>query len=98
MPEFRQHFLRIKNRLEELAAKLGPLAISEPPSAVLDPTWGKLGSLAQAQMPEEEFKQLLALHRDAIRLERQQDEPLPRAPRKLENPPVKTGEPRGADW
>jgi hypothetical protein len=43
----RRRFLRIKNRLEELNARLGPVVDEEPETALLDPSWGMLGSRLQ---------------------------------------------------
>jgi hypothetical protein len=100
MADFRQRFLYVKNRLAELAAKYGPPAPDREnlPTTTPDPSWGPLGSLAQHIMEEEEFKQLLALHMDAIRLERQQDEPPPSRPARVRQPAPPRREPKGADW
>src|SRR5262245_21709296 len=61
----RSRFLRIKNRLAELNARLGPLEPEEPETAQLDPSWGMLGSLLQLSQRER------VLDADLRRLERQ---------------------------
>lgn len=83
----RQRFLYVKNRLEELAHKYGPLLEPPPEHVALRPTWGPDGSLAARCMTEEALRELLALHHHMLALERQRQE-------RAAPPP----EPKGADW
>jgi len=66
----RQRRLHVENRLEELRAKLGPLEEVEPESREMDPSWGPVGSLAQARMDPAAYAHLLALHNDMLATER----------------------------
>lgn len=68
MADFRQRYLRIKNRLEELAARHGQLPSDElPPGAPEPPSWGPLGSLLRQRLTDEELDRLMAQHRDMLR-------------------------------
>lgn len=80
-------YLSVKNRLEELASKYGP--VLEPPPAEVDlmPTWGPLGSLAARHMTEEALAELFRLHRHMLDLERSRNP----------EPPSPSG-PKGSDW
>jgi hypothetical protein len=83
----RQRFLFVKNRLEELARKHGPLLEPPPEELSLQPTWGPLGSLAARCMTEEALAELFRLHNDMLALERS------RHP-EWQSP----SEPKGANW
>jgi hypothetical protein len=82
----RHHYLRVLNRLQELAWKYGPPL--EPPAEEIatHPTWGPVGVLAARMLTEEDLQHLLAHHRQMIALERSR------------NPQPPVDEPKGADW
>lgn len=73
----RRRWLFVHNRLEELRAKHdGPSPSEELPAGpACDPSWGPVGSLAKRTLDPLEYEHLLALHNDALALERSRAEP-----------------------
>lgn len=67
---------RVLNRLEELAARLGPPPDAATESAVCDPSWGPVGALARAHMDPETFAALVKRNTEMIALERLRHPPV----------------------
>jgi len=85
---YRQRYLFLKNRLEELLSRHGPPPDPEVMGADLEPTWGPLGSLARRLMDEQAFEALLALDRHMARsaLEFTPERPSPSEPGESDPP------------
>jgi len=89
----RQRRLSVENRLEELAAKHGPLErLGEETGLDLPPSWGPVGSLLRRLNPDA-YEYVLRLHREMLALERSR---LPAPPKKAAStkPIVKKEPPR----
>jgi len=82
----RQRWLYVKNRLEELAWKYGPLDQPELPSGPdCDPSWGPVGSRLQ-RTDAALYEHVRRQHAELLRVERSQR--IAEGPQKRENPPA----------
>lgn len=68
MERERQRRLSVEGRLADLGGSVPDDDV--PPAADLPPTWGPIGSLAEAMMDPAEFSHLLALHDDMLAMDR----------------------------